>query len=144
MFNDIENGAEFYFSAIDYINEQPKLKVKAEVKTEAAPLAIPPASSTRKASTSRLKLEKSPGKRRPRRTAAPRSYVVPDSDDDDILDEAESTFAVHMNAKRRKVESNLQRWIKELSVVLKEEQRKVCQRMLLYFAVLKLITFTTV
>jgi len=64
--------------------------------------------------------------RRPRRTAATiRSYAVPDSDDDDITEEAEIAWAMHVDAKKRKVESNLQQWIKELSVLLKEEQRKV-------------------
>jgi hypothetical protein len=123
MFHDIEAGAEFFFSEDDYLNKQPKPKIKTEVKTEVTQLSIPPASS--KASTS--KPDKSPEKKRPRRTAAAtiRSYVVPDSDDEDIAEEAEITWGMHVDAKKRKVESNLQQWIKELSVLLKEEQRKV-------------------
>ncbi|KAF7982917.1 hypothetical protein HWV62_25194 [Athelia sp. TMB] len=127
MYRDIEKGAEFYFDASDYLNSQPMAKVKAEVKTEVAQLAIPPvASSSRKASSSRLLAEKNISKRRPRRSVASgiRSYAVPDSDDEDIADVEEMTSAMQSIAKRRKVETNLQRWIKELSVLLKEEQRK--------------------
>lgn len=128
MYRDIEKGAEFYFDASDYLNSQPIAKVKAEVKTEVAQLAIPPvASSSRKASSSRLLAEKNISKKRPRRSVASgvRSYAVPDSDDEDIADVEEMTSAMQSIAKRRKVETNLQRWIKELSVLLKEEQRKV-------------------
>lgn len=128
MIHDIELGAEFFFSEDDYLNKQPKPKVKTEVKTEATQLSVPPASASRRASTS--KLEKSSPKKRPRRSAAEtvRSYAVPDSDDEDIAGEVdEKDLKVHLNAKKRKVESNLQRWIKELSVLLKEEQRKVCR-----------------
>ena len=123
MFHDIEAGAEFLFSEDDYLNKQLKAKVKTEVKAEATQLSIPLASN--KASTS--KLDKSPGKKRPRRTAAAtiRSYVVPDSDDEDIADKTETTWAMHVDAKKRRIESNLQQWIKELTVLLKEEQRKV-------------------
>ncbi|KAF7982133.1 hypothetical protein HWV62_29867 [Athelia sp. TMB] len=46
MYRDIEKGAEFYFDASDYLNSQPMAKVKAEVKTEVAQLAIPPVAST--------------------------------------------------------------------------------------------------
>jgi hypothetical protein len=69
------------------------------------------------------------GKKRPRpkrmAAATVRSYAIPDSDDEDIANDEEKTMAMHSNVKKRKVESNLQRWIKELSVLLKEEQRKV-------------------
>lgn len=123
MFYEIQAGAEFFFSEDDYLNKQPKFKIKTEVKTEAAQLRIPPASNGVLTS----KPDKSVPTRRPRRTAAAtiRSYVVPDSDDEDIADEAETTWAMHVDAKKRKVETNLQQWIKELSVLLKEEQRKV-------------------
>jgi hypothetical protein len=127
MYHDIESGAEFFFSEDDYLNKQLKSKIKTEVKTETTLLSIPPTSN--RASTSNQ--DKSPAKRRPRRTAAVaiRSYAVPDSDDEDITNEAETTWAMYVDAKKRKVESNLQRWIKELSVLLKEEQRKVrCTR----------------
>jgi hypothetical protein len=50
-----------------------------------------------------------------------RSYAVPDSDDDSLADE-DVDFGGQ--AKKKKVESNLQRWIKQLSILLKDEQRK--------------------
>jgi len=56
--------------------------------------------------------------------ATVRSYVVPDSDDEAIADEADFGLIVGQ-AKKKKVESNLQRWIKHLSILLKEEQKKV-------------------
>lgn len=40
-------------------------------------------------------------------------------DNDDVVRE------VKVIAKKRKVESNLQKWIKNLDLLLKEEQRKV-------------------
>lgn len=133
MYRDIEKGAEFYFNASDYLNSQPKLGVKEEVKVEVNQPAIPSvASSSRRASSSRIPAEKSPNKKRPRRSVASgvRSYAVPDSDDEDIADVEEMTSAMQNIAKRRKVETNLQRWIKELSVLLKDENRKVrwCRR----------------
>jgi hypothetical protein len=134
MFHDIEYGVEFFFSEEDYLNKQRKSRVKTEVKTEAAQLSLPPSlfpvpASSRRASTSSSSLKADAmgsGKKRPRRTAAAtvRSYAVPDSDDDDIANDDEKTVTMHMIVRKRKVESNLQRWIKELSVLLKEEQRK--------------------
>ena len=123
MFHDIESGAEFFFTEDDYLNQQSKPKIKTEVKAETALINIPTAAIIDSTSN----LDKSTEKKRPRRTAAVaiRSYAVPDSDDEDIADEVENTWAMHVDAKKRKVESNLQRWIKELSVLLKEEQRKV-------------------
>lgn len=56
------------------------------------------------------------------------SYTVPDSDDEAIVeDDGENamTALLSMQAKKRKVESNLQRWIKHLSALLVDEQRKV-------------------
>jgi hypothetical protein len=119
MLHEIEAGAEFFFSEDDYLNKQPKLKIKMEVKTEVAQSPVPSTSN-------KAKLDKSSEIRRPRRTtaAAIKSYAVPDSDDDDIA-EVETAWVMHVDAKKRKVESNLQQWIKELSVLLKEEQRKV-------------------
>jgi hypothetical protein len=115
MIHDIETGAEFFFSEDDYLRKQAKPKTKADVKTEVTQPSIPPPNTA-----STFKLDK-----RPKRMAATlRSYVVPDSDDDDITDYAEA-WAIHVYAKKRKVETNLQQWIKELSVLLKEEQRKV-------------------
>ena len=127
MIHDIELGAEFYFSEEDYLNKESKPKVKTEVKTENTQLSVLSTSSSRRSSTSRL--EKSPPKKRPRRSAAEivTSYAVPDSDDEDIADEnGEKALKLNASSRKKKVESNLQIWIKELSVLLKEEQRKVC------------------
>jgi hypothetical protein len=56
--------------------------------------------------------------------ATVRSYAVPDSDDEAIADEADLGLLAGQ-AKKKKVESNLQQWIKHLSILLKEEQKKV-------------------
>lgn len=138
MFHEIEIGAEFFFSEEDYLNKEPKVKAKTELKTESDQLNIPPLTShpapCESTSTSRPASASSPkmnifGKR-PRRTAAAtvRSYAVPDSDDEEITNDDENANAMHFDPRRKKVESSLQRWIKELSVLLKEEQRKVRPR----------------
>ncbi|GBE84947.1 hypothetical protein SCP_0701290 [Sparassis crispa] len=132
LYDDIEAGIEFYFGEEDYLtpdelsgNTTPprkarshKVKVKAENSggsstqmVNVAPRAVP--SSSRLPSSPR-------GKNRPRRSAASTvCYVVPDSDDEGIVE-----GRVDEHVKKRRVESNLQRWIKHLSVLLKEEQKK--------------------
>jgi hypothetical protein len=69
------------------------------------------------------------GRKRLRRSAAStvKSYVVPDSDDEAIVDEKPDVYpwGEVKKAKQRKVESNLQRWIKHLTSLQKEEQKKV-------------------
>lgn len=69
------------------------------------------------------------GRKRLRRSAATsvKSYAVPDSDDEAIVDEKPDYLGWEdsKSAKRKKVESNLQRWIKHLTVLQKEEQKKV-------------------
>ena len=69
-------------------------------------------------------------KKRPRRTAAStvKSYLVPDSDDESILEEQKPdsvSWAKSKEAGKRKAESNLQRWIKHLTALQKEELKKV-------------------
>jgi len=69
-------------------------------------------------------------KKRPRRSATStvKSYLVPDSDDESILDEHKPdsmTLAKFKEAGKRKAESNLQRWIKHLTALQKEELKKV-------------------
>jgi len=71
----------------------------------------------------------SKNKKRPRRSAASsvKSYLVPDSDDESILDEHKPDgmlLAQSAEAGKRKAESNLQRWIKHLTVLQKEELKK--------------------
>ena len=51
--------------------------------------------------------------------------VVPDSDDEDIVMEGEDDI-LQKFAKKRRQETNMQRWIKQLAILFKEEQRKVC------------------
>ncbi len=65
-------------------------------------------------------------KKRPRRSVASavKSYVVPDSDDEDIVMEGEDE-SLQKFAKKRRQESNMQRWIKQLTILYKDEQRKV-------------------
>lgn len=75
----------------------------------------------------------SKNKKRPRRSAASsvKSYLVPDSDDESILDEHKPDgmlLAQSAEAGKRKAESNLQRWIKHLTVLQKEELKKVSDR----------------
>lgn len=70
------------------------------------------------------------GKKRPRRSAAStvKSYLVPDSDDESILDEHKPdgvSLTKSREAGKKKAESNLQRWIKHLSALQKEELKKV-------------------
>lgn len=69
-----------------------------------------------------------PLKLRPRRsTANLKSYAVPDSDDEAIADDADEMVQhVSAHAKKRKVESNMQQWIKHLSALMREEEKKVC------------------
>ena len=66
------------------------------------------------------------GRKRPRRSVATsvKSYVVPDSDDEQIVVDGEDE-SLQRFAKKRRQESNMQRWIKQLAVLYKEEQRKV-------------------
>jgi hypothetical protein len=47
---------------------------------------------------------------------------VPDSDDEAIMDR---DFVAPPKMKQKRIETNLQRWIKELSILLKDEQKKV-------------------
>ena len=73
------------------------------------------------------------GKKRPRRSAAStvKSYLVPDSDDESILDEHKPdsmSLTKSKEAGKKKAESNLQRWIKHLTALQKEELKKVSSR----------------
>ncbi|KAI0086520.1 hypothetical protein BDY19DRAFT_1093207 [Irpex rosettiformis] len=146
LFDEIEYGAEFYFSEEDYLapdelngtvikHPKPKkrtsrIKIKMvpeySVKSEASPT---PTVAEDFAETS-LSAVSSSSSRRPRRSAASTiNYVVPDSDDEAIADDGDEVMhEVKVIAKKRKVESNLQKWIKHLTVLLKDEQRKYKER----------------
>jgi len=87
-------------------------RVKVETPQPNTLPSQPPSSSSR-------------GRKRPRRTAATsvRSYAVPDSDDEAI---AQSDDPVEdQEDKKVTGESSLQLWIKNLSLLLKVETRKV-------------------
>lgn len=131
LYHEIENGAEFYFSEEDYLSKQPpatepKRCSKVKVKSKETSPTIPRFST--QAGPSRVQVSPRASKRRPRRSAAAvMSYVIPDSDDEAIVEDDDENAVVvlmTMQAKKRKVESNLQRWIKHLSVLLAEEQKK--------------------
>ncbi|KZT25395.1 hypothetical protein NEOLEDRAFT_1156310 [Neolentinus lepideus HHB14362 ss-1] len=124
LYHEIQQGAEFYFTEEDYITQDrmkssgKKVRVKTE-STSHSMASIPAAGSNRG--------EGSRGKKRPRRSAAAsvKSYAIPDSDDETIAEEdATISRAMKAQAKKKKFESNLQQWIKHLSVILKEEKKK--------------------
>ncbi|KAK7689999.1 hypothetical protein QCA50_006641 [Cerrena zonata] len=139
LFDDIEAGAEFFFSEEDYLSPEelsgaPRkvrrrrhsmIKVKLvssySIKSEATP------GPSRLHTPISSPVGPSRGQKRPRRSvAAPvKSYVVPDSDDDEIVDADDAMIKqTSVQARKRKEESNMQKWIKHLSVLLKEEQKK--------------------
>jgi len=123
LYHEIENGAEFFLDENDYItknDEVMNLEAKHKVKVEGSPNPLPSFSSSSPAPASNR------GKKRPRRSTAVtvQSYAVPDSDDEDIVDEDEdSCFRIGDQEKKSK-ETNLHLWIKHLSVILKAETRK--------------------
>ena len=122
LYHEIEIGAEFFLDEDDYIAKNDvvrNLEAKHKVKVEVSPNPLPSFSSSTPAPASNR------GKKRPRRSAAVtvQSYAVPDSDDEDIVDE-DSCFRTDDQEKKCK-ETNLQLWIKHLSDILKSETRKV-------------------
>lgn len=130
MIDDIECGSKFYFSEEDYVDPQ-ELSTKArrvsrrKVKHEKAPspvgLGSPGSSTMSQASPS--------SKKRPRRSATAcsnKKYLVPDSDDEMIIDESDKmVYEANCFAKKRKIETELHLWIKHLSALLQAEQLKV-------------------
>ncbi|KAA1477536.1 hypothetical protein DENSPDRAFT_844699 [Dentipellis sp. KUC8613] len=130
MWLTIRNGAEFFFTDEDYLNKQDN-NVKKENTPSADVVPLSAATSPHlteaavSSSSSRASATTSPSKRRPRRSAAThvKSYAVPDSDDDAITEE-KPHLGAESKVRKRKVESNLQRWIKYLQVLLREEQKK--------------------
>lgn len=135
LYDDIEAGAEFYFDENDYLDankgvvrsSSPSRARGRQMKTETSPVS-PRILDTPPGDSSGLGRSSHQSRKRPRRSATmARSYVVPDSDDDSIA-EAGRGIVLSDLAKKRRCETNLQRWIKHLSIILKEEQRKVCPR----------------
>ena len=145
LYDEIEQGAEFYFSEEDYLSPEElsgapmkkkrrhsriKIKLVAEYSVKAESSPTPPAIAHPEPSSSASMMVPSPPRKRPRRSAVSSSisYAVPDSDDDLIADDNDDVVRhVKVIATKRKVESNLQKWIKNLDILLKEEQRKVWQ-----------------
>ncbi|KAF8513762.1 hypothetical protein JB92DRAFT_3116073 [Gautieria morchelliformis] len=135
LWREIEH-VEFFFSEDDYLDSSDDAPfsettrsvpaahaTKLEVKTPE--LEMNASSNTHPSLV--LSSDQSPRKR-PRRTvasAAP-SYVVPDSDDEAI---AEENISYDSQIQRKtkgkaKAESSLQAWIKHLTALLKEEEKK--------------------
>ncbi|KAF7797419.1 hypothetical protein EIP86_008614 [Pleurotus ostreatoroseus] len=137
LFDDIEVGAEFYFTEEDYLTQEelngapprrrkrPRIRIKAvteyTVKAECSPGPSTPRDS-----------EDQDAKLRPRRHPdSSINYYVPDSDDEMIAeDEGEEELKQELSAlvKKRKDESNLQKWIKHLTTIYKEEQKKYSEK----------------
>ncbi|KAI0822288.1 hypothetical protein BC628DRAFT_1421962 [Trametes gibbosa] len=136
LYDDIEWGTEFYFTEEDYLSQEElsgiiacptkksrRSRARAEqaIKCEMSPT---PGPSSASAGPSTSRAGPSEGKKRPRRsvTSTVKSYVVPDSDDEDIADGRDDSLK--KLAKKRRAESNMQRWIKHLALLLKDEQKK--------------------
>lgn len=138
LYHEIESGAEFFLDENDCIAKNDvarNLEAKDKIKVEASPNPLPSFPSSTPAPASNR------GKKRPRRSAAVtvQSYAVPDSDDEDIVDE-DSCFWIDDQEKKCK-ETNLQLWIKHLSDILKTETRKVRHHPAPLFSTLSFIGF---
>ncbi|GJE98319.1 hypothetical protein PsYK624_145460 [Phanerochaete sordida] len=141
MIDDIEHGTEFYASEEDYLAPEElsaapspkwlkKRHSRISIKIRAAPDSAPQgehSAAAARAADAPPQASAQPAKR-PRRSAASaaKRYLVPDSDDDMIVDDADR-LVVEANRplKRARVETSLQTWIRHLAAVLQEEQRKV-------------------
>ena len=144
MIDDIENGIEFFMTEEDYLSaedlsgapskkppkKQSRSKLKLPGEVVKAERTSPPSISF--ASPPMPIMDSTLIKKRPRRSVASASkkYVVPDSDDEMIVDECDiDLHEANCFAKKRKVETSLQKWIKHLTAILHEEQKKVSVRM---------------
>ncbi|KAF9533110.1 hypothetical protein CPB83DRAFT_942409 [Crepidotus variabilis] len=121
LWRRVETGAEFYFDENDYFLENTRSdsgpqKIKIETSdsdvTSSSSIILGPSIGSRKS------------RKRPRRTATKGtpSYVIPGSDDEAIVgDDVETIDA----ATRKKIEkeTNLQLWIKHLTLLAKAEKR---------------------
>lgn len=71
-------------------------------------------------------------RKRPRRnTVSAPSYLIPDSDDETIQEDGLFNYKDRNERKgkgKARVESHLQGWIKHLSSLLKQEEKKVCSK----------------
>jgi hypothetical protein len=130
MYHDIEAGAEFYLDESDYISDEDIGQKSRVVKTEAASASISISRSRTKPDVSTPLTPR--GRKRPRRAAnAIRSYAVPDSDEDLLFDYDSMEFNGLDHERRTKIEeTSLQKWVKHLGCLMKEEQRKVLRHFL--------------
>ncbi|KAL0961156.1 hypothetical protein HGRIS_006128 [Hohenbuehelia grisea] len=133
MYNEIETGAEFYYTEDDYLSDAekvaPKPRAVPKVKSEGSQARTIGHYATSRSRTPAHHLHDR-GRKRPRREAAAavRSYVVPDSDDEAIIadsdEEMDEAYVNAVHVRQKKAETNLQKWITHLSALCKEEQRK--------------------
>ncbi|KAI0699093.1 Squalene/phytoene synthase-domain-containing protein [Cytidiella melzeri] len=141
LFDEIEYGTEFYFSEEDYLpveelngtvvksrsKKRPsriKVKMVSEYSVKAEKSPTPTVADGLSACSASISGSNS-SRRSMRNAASSISYIVPDSDDEMIADDGDDVMReVKVIAKKRKVESNLQKWIKNLTLLLKDEQRK--------------------
>lgn len=127
LFDAIKNGAVFFFSDNDYLNH-PDIEVKRESET---PCSVTMPSGIIKASTLSMEPSSSssamwragPTRKRLHRSAAAtvKSYAYTQSDSDD---ETPTHEASELSRRTYTFESNLQLWIKHLSVLHKDETKK--------------------
>jgi hypothetical protein len=141
LWREIEH-VEFFFSEDDYLDSAHRSNDNAT--SSATSRSAPGASSTKvEVKTPELEINTSASvgtstsllpdqpsaRKRPRRSAASAapSYVVPDSDDEAIAEDS-IDYEYHSDRKgkgKAKAESSLQIWIKHLTALLKEEEKKV-------------------
>jgi len=119
LWQAIQVGAQFLFTEDDYLSETARA-IRRSAKQKVV--------KTESVEGDLLCLSTSPSgsRKRPRRSATVvRSYAVPDSDDDESVFE-EKSMQIKSDMKRKMPqETNLQLWIKHLSLLLKTETRKV-------------------
>lgn len=115
MWQAIQVGAEFLLDEDDYLSEASRTMHRAAkqkvVKIESVERDLLPSPSR--------------GRKRPRRSAnTVRSYAVPGSDDESVLEEQSIQMRPDMR-RNMPQETSMQLWIKHLSLLLKTETRKV-------------------
>jgi hypothetical protein len=110
VYHEIEEGAEFYLDENEYLDNMHK-ECKGEKEITYEP-AIHEQVHEQQDEFSRKR-------KRPKRTTANKvhSYAVPDSEDEMIQDRKPPVTL-------QPAETNLQKWIRHLTLLAKEEQRK--------------------
>ncbi|TFK64618.1 hypothetical protein BDN72DRAFT_254986 [Pluteus cervinus] len=135
LFREIELGAEFFVDEDDYIakTDAARRMLRSKIKTESPSSSScsmgPPCSEASSSYSAVMKEDfespsSSRGKKRPRRSAAAvRSYAVPDSDDEAIM-EVDELLPMDRKCQGQSPETSLQLWLKNLGDLCKQEQRK--------------------